>query len=412
MFEKTNAVIPKGLLDFEQIKEKYEEKLIDIRRDLHMYPELSFEEFETTKKIKEILLSLDIEIVDIGLETGLVGLLRGKEDGPTIGLRGDIDALPIQEIRESPYKSKVDGVMHACGHDIHTSSVLGAAYILSDMRYELKGNVLFIFEPAEELNKGAKLMVEKGIFDKVQTDLVFGLHNNPEMEWGKIGIKKGGLMAAVDTIRIRVKGKGGHGGIPNATRDPIVAASAMIMNLQTIVSRNVSPIDPAVISIGTFNSGTANNVISELVEMTGTVRSFDPDVRELLPKRIKEVLDYTAKAYMVEVELDYIFDLPAVFNDDELAELAYRATEEILGKEGIVDPIPSMGGEDFSIFTEKVPGFFFWLGVGNKEKDMNYVWHNPRFDGDDRAVVIASAVMSNMVLHGFDYVLGKKRGKL
>ncbi len=211
-------------------------------------------------------------------------------------------------------------------------------------------------------------------------------------------------MAAVDTIRIKVKGKGGHGGIPNATRDPIIAASAMLMNLQTIVSRNISPLDSAVISIGTFNSGTANNVISELVEMSGTVRSFKPEVREILPKRIKEVLEYTAKAYMVDVELDYIFDLPAVFNDDELTKLAYDAAKEIVGEEGIVDPIPSMGGEDFSIFTEKIPGFFFWLGVGNKEKDMNYVWHNPRFDGDDRSIIIASVVMSNMVLRGISYI--------
>ncbi|WP_313758240.1 M20 family metallopeptidase, partial [Tissierella sp.] len=315
-----------------------------------------------------------------------------------------------QELNDVPYKSKINGVMHACGHDFHTSSVIGAAIILSKIKDKLKGNVMFVFQPAEEINKGAKLMVEKGLFTNIKADLIFGLHNNPEIPWGKIAIKKGGLMAAVDTIRIKVKGKGGHGGIPNATRDPIIAASAMLMNLQTIVSRNVSPLDSAVISIGTFNSGTANNVISELVEMSGTVRSFKPEVREMLPKRIKEVLEYTAKAYMVDVELDYIFDLPAVFNDDELAKLAYDAAKEIVGEEGIVDPIPSMGGEDFSIFTEKIPGFFFWLGVGNKEKDMNYVWHNPKFDGDDRSIIIASVVMSNMVLRGISYIDEKKNG--
>lgn len=398
------------MLKLEELKNLYEEEVIEFRRDLHMYPELSFKEYRTTKKIKEKLISLGIEIIDLGMETGVVGLLRGKEEGPTIALRGDIDALPIQELNNVPYKSKMDGVMHACGHDFHTSSVIGAAIILSNIKNELKGNVMFVFQPAEEINKGAKLMVERGLFTDVKADLIFGLHNNPEIPWGKIAIKKGGLMAAVDTIRIKVKGKGGHGAIPNATRDPIIAASAMLMNLQTIVSRNVSPLDSAVISIGTFNSGTANNVISELVEMSGTVRSFDPKVRKMLPKRIKEVLEYTAKAYMVDVELDYIFDLPAVFNDDELTKLAYDATKEIVGEEGIVDPRPSMGGEDFSIFTEKVPGFFFWLGVGNKEKDMNYVWHNPRFDGDDRAVIIASAVMSNMVLHGIKYANENKNG--
>lgn len=391
------------MLKLEELKKLYEEEVIEFRRDLHMYPELSFKEYRTTEKIKEKLISLGIEIMDLGVETGVVGLLKGKEEGPTIALRGDIDALPIQELNDVPYKSKIDGVMHACGHDFHASSVIGAAIILSDIKNKLNGNVMFVFQPAEEINKGAKVMVEKGLFTDYKADLIFGLHNNPEIPWGKIAIKKDGLMAAVDTIRIKVKGKGGHGAIPNATRDPIIAASAMLMNLQTIVSRNVSPLDSAVISIGTFNSGTANNVISELVEMSGTVRSFDLQVRQMLPKRIKEVLEYTAKAYMVDVELEYIFDLPAVFNDDELTKLAYDATKEIVGEEGIVDPIPSMGGEDFSIFTEKVPGFFFWLGVGNKEKDMNYVWHNPRFDGDDRAVITASAVMSNMVLHGIKY---------
>ena len=398
------------MLQLDNLKKLYSDELIEFRRDLHMHPELSFKEFRTTEKIKEKLISLGIEIIDIGLETGVVGLLRGKEDGPVIALRGDIDALPIQELTNVPYKSKNNGVMHACGHDIHTTSVIGAAIILSGMKEELEGNVIFVFQPAEEVNKGAKLMVEKGLFTEVKADLIFGLHNNPEIPWGKIAVKKGGLMAAVDTIRIKVKGKGGHGAIPNATRDPIIAASAMLMNLQTIVSRNVSPLDSAVISIGTFHSGTANNVIPELVEISGTVRSFDPKVREMLQKRIKEVLESTANTYMVEVELEYIIDLPAVFNDDELTKLAYAAAKEIVGEEGIVDPTPSMGGEDFSIFTQKIPGFFFWLGVENKEKDMIYVWHNPRFDGDDRAIINASSVMSNMVLKGMKYLLENKNG--
>lgn len=395
------------MLNLELLKEKYSEDIVNFRRDLHMYPELSFKEYKTTEKIKERLISLGIEIIDIGMETGAIGLLRGKNDGPTIALRGDIDALPIRELNDVPYKSTVDGVMHACGHDLHTAGLIGAAMILSDMREELEGNVLFVFQPAEEINKGAKLMVEKGLLTKVKADMIFGMHNNPEIPWGKIAIKEGGLMAAVDTIKIRVKGKGGHGAIPNATRDPITAAFAMGMNLQTIVSRNVSPLEPAVISIGTFYSGTANNVISELVEMTGTVRSFDRETRQMLARRIAEVLEYTAKTYMVEVELDYIFDLPAVFNDREITKLAYNAAREVAGEENIVVPTPSMGGEDFSIFMEKIPGFFFWLGVGNKERDMNYVWHNPRFDGDDRALIYSSAVMSNMVLHGIEYIKNK-----
>lgn len=392
------------MFELEKIKELYEEELINFRRDLHMYPELSLKEYRTTEKIKEKLTSLGIEIIDIGMETGVIGLLRGAESGPTIALRGDIDALPIQELSDVPYKSRIDGVMHACGHDIHATTLIGAALILSSIRDKLKGNVMFVFQPAEEVNKGAKLMLEKGLFTDIKADLIFGLHNNPEIPWGKIAIKKGGLMAAVDTIKIRVKGRGGHGALPHATSDPIVAASAIIMNLQTIVSRNVSPLDSAVISLGTINSGTTNNVIPEIVEMTGTVRSFLPETRQMLPERIKEVLENTARAYKVDVELDYIFELPAIFNSEELTKLAYDAAKEIVGEEGIVEPIPSMGGEDFALFTEKIPGFFFWLGVGNEERDMNYVWHSPRFDGDERALIIGSTVMSNMVLKGIDYV--------
>lgn len=397
------------MLKLEELNNLYGNELIEFRRDLHENPELSFKEFRTTEKIKDKLLSLGIEIIDIGLETGVIGLLKGNKEGSTIALRGDIDALPIQELNDVPYKSKIDGVMHACGHDIHTTSVIGAAMILSGMKDELNGNVMFVFQPAEEVNKGAKLMVAKGLFTDVKADLIFGMHNNPAIPWGKIAIKKGGLMASVDTIKIKIKGKGGHGGIPNATKDPIVAAAAAILNLQTIVSRNVSPLESAVISLGTLRAGTANNVIPEFVEITGTVRSFDPDVRNMLPERIKGVLDNTAKAYMTEAELDYIFDLPAVFNYPELTDLAYKAAEEVVGEEGIVDPIPSMGGEDFSIYEEKIPGFFFWLGVGNNEKGMNNVWHSPRFDGDDRAIINASAVMSNMVLKGIEYV-NKKQG--
>lgn len=393
------------MLKLNELKERYEEDLINFRRDLHMNPELSFKEYKTTEKIKERLRSMDIEIVDLGMETGVVGLLKGGRSGPTIALRGDIDALPIQEIKDSPYKSTVDGVMHACGHDFHTSVVIGAAMILAELRDKLNGNVLFLFQPAEEVNKGAKLMVENGLFTKVKADLIFGLHNNPEIPWGKIAIKENGLMASVDTIKIKVKGKGGHGAIPHATRDPIVAASAMITDLQSIVSRNISPLEPAVISIGTIHAGIANNVIPELVEMTGTVRSFSDEVRKLLAKRIREVLENVAKTYMVEVELDYTFDLPAVFNSRELTNLAYEASKEIVGSENIVDPIPSMGGEDFSIFMEKVPGFFFWLGVENKDKDMNYVWHNPKFDGDERSLIIGSTVMANMVLKAIDYLI-------
>lgn len=268
------------------------EELVEIRRELHMYPELSEREYETADRICKYLDKWGIEYKKGIASTGVVAIIRGKEGGRTVAARADIDALPVVELNDIPYKSRNEGVMHACGHDIHTTCVLGAAKILSKIRDQLKGNAMFVFQPAEEINKGAKLMVEKGLFTKVKADMIFGLHNNPEIPWGKIAIK---------------------------------------------------------------------------------------------------------------------FDLPAVYNSPEMTELAYKAAEEIVGREGIVDPVPTMGGEDFSIFMEKIPGFFFWLGVGNEEKGMNYVWHNPRFNGDERAIIVAATVMSNMVLHGIEYVNRNKR---
>lgn len=381
---------------------KHEAAIVEFREYLHRNPELSFKEYNTTKIIKEKLIALGIEIIDLGIETGVVGLLKGTQNGPTVALRGDIDALPIQEISDKPYKSAVDGVMHACGHDFHAASVIGAASILSEMKDTLNGNVMFVFQPAEEINKGAKLMVEKGLLRAVKADMIFGLHNNPEMEWGTIGIKKGGLMAAVDTIKIKITGKGGHGAIPHATKDAIVAAASLVMNLQTITSRSVSPLESAVVSFGTIHAGIANNVIPEVLEMTGTVRSFSPDVQKTIYNRMNRICSQTAEMFEVEVELDYIYDLPAVFNKIEMTQIAYAAASEIVDESKVIEPIPSMGGEDFSIFSNEIPGFFFWIGVGNKEKDMNYVWHNPRFDGDSRALPIASMVLSNMVFKAIE----------
>jgi len=380
------------------LMEKYENEVIEIRHDLHMHPELSFKEFRTSEKIKEILKKLDIEIVDIGIETGVVGLLKGKEAGPTIALRGDIDALPIDEENDIDFKSVNEGVMHACGHDVHTTCVLGAAMILSEMRDELKGNVKFIFQPAEEINKGAKLMVGKDVMENPKVDAIFGLHNHPDVPAGKIGLK----LAAVDTIRIEVNGVGGHGAIPNKTIDPVVATAAIIMGLQSIVSRNISPLDSVVVSIGTLNAGIANNVIPEKVSMTGTVRSFDSETRKKLPELLNRTIQNIAASYGATAKLDYIFDLPAVFNEKDMYDIGKKAVGDICGEDGAVDPVPSMGGEDFSIFTEKTKGCFYWLGVGNPEKNCVHQWHNPRFNADDSALIIGSGVLAESVIKAME----------
>ena len=393
----------------EVLMEKYKDRLTEIRRDFHMYPELSFKEFRTTEKIKAILRDLDIDILDLGMETGVVGLIKGAENGPTIALRGDIDALPIQEENEVPYKSKIEGVMHACGHDIHITCLLGAAMILAELRHQLKGNVKLIFQPAEEINKGAKLLVEKGVMENPTVDAIFGLHNHPDIPAGKVGLKLGGLMAAVDTIRIEVNGVGGHGAIPNKTIDPILAASAIVMGLQSIVSRNVNPLEAAVVSIGTMNAGIANNVIPEKVVMTGTVRSFKKEIQEKLPELLRRNIENIAAAYGASAKLDYVFDLPAVFNEKEMYDLGKVVVSDICGESGMVDPTPSMGGEDFSIYMEKAPGYFYWLGVGNLEKNATRQWHNPKFDGDDKALIIGSAVLAQSAIDAIAHFIEIKR---
>lgn len=370
-----------------------------------MHPELSFKEFRTTERLKEILRSLDIEIIDIGMETGVVALLRGAADGPTVALRGDIDGLPVQEETGVPYESKNLGVMHACGHDMHTTCVVGAAMMLAEVRDKMKGNVKFIFQPGEEVNEGARLLVEKGVMDDV--DAVFGLHVHPDVPVGKIGVKLGGLMAAVDTIRISVHGEGGHGAIPNKTVDPVVATSAIIMNLQSIASRNISPLEPVVVSIGTLQAGIANNVIPDVVRLTGTVRSFSAEVRQQVPELMKRILDSTAAAYGARTELEYIFHLPAVFNKAEMHGLAVSSVEKI-DSEAVVDPVPSMGGEDFALFMEKAPGFFYWLGVGNPEKNCVYQWHNPKFNSDEDSLPLGSAVLAQSALDALEKLSGGK----
>lgn len=387
------------MLSYDHEKERWEKSLIELRHDLHRHPELSHQEVETTRRLAAEMRALGIEVVDLGLPTGLVGRLRGGQTGRTVAVRADIDALPIEEQNDVPYRSTVTGVMHACGHDIHASVAVGAAKMLASVKEKLKGDVLFLFQPAEEVNDGAQLMIDRGVFDRFSVDVVLGLHNNPTIPAGQIAIHSGGLMASVDTLRFRVIGKGGHGAIPHATRDPVVAACAMVMNLQSIVSRNVSPLESAVISIGHIQAGKMNNIIPEEVSMTGTVRSFTEKNRRLLHDRIYEVLEGTARAMDVKVEIEYIFHLPPVFNPPELARFYRDVIIETMGKERVVDPVPSMGGEDFALFMERVPGFYFWLGVGNKEKGITNVWHNDRFDGDDTAIFPGAFAMAQMVIH-------------
>lgn len=395
----------------ESLKEKaYElkERLVEIRRDLHMNPELSFEEYETAKKIKNILQDLDIEVEENVGRTGIVGILRGEESSEdkekVVALRGDIDALPIQEQNEVEYKSKKAGVMHACGHDVHTTSLLGAAMILSSVRDNIKGTVKFIFQPAEEKNQGAKDMMADDVLKDPDVDCIFGLHTKPDIEVGKVGVKAGPLMAAVDRMTITVRGEGGHAAIPESTRDSIVAASSLVQNLQTIVSRNISPFENIVVSIGTINGGQAWNVISDKVEMKGTVRSYNPELQKKIPEMMERIVSNTCAALDTEGDVDYKFDLPAVINDEKAAEIGKKAVEKIAGKEGTIVPEITGGGEDFAIYMEEVPGCFYFLGVRNEEKGIVYPWHHPKFDADEKSLPIGAGVLAQSA---FDYLQTK-----
>lgn len=378
-------------------------QMIEIRRELHSFPEVSWKEYKTTRLIVKLLTEAGIEIVPWGGETGAVGVLRGARPGPVVALRGDIDALPIQEENEVQYCSQNPGVMHACGHDVHTTCLLGAALILAERRDSLSGTVKFIFQPAEEINAGAKAMVESGVLRNPDIDVIFGLHNNPDLPVGRIGLKEGPLMAAVDTTFLTIKGQGGHGAIPHKSRDPIMAAAAVIQGLQTVVSRQVDPLDPAVISFGTIHGGHANNVIPDRVELTGTVRTFSSDLRARMPERMRSVIVNIAAAMNTEAEFVYRNDLPAVVNPQKLAEWCRVPLHNIVGPAGLVSPTPTMGGEDFAIYQEKVPGVFLWLGVGNASRGIVHQWHNPRFQADEESLVYGAGALAQLA---FDYLAG------
>ena len=377
---------------------RFSERMTEIRRELHRYPEVGFKEYRTSELIAKTLTETGIEVIPWGGETGVVGILKGALPGPVVALRADIDALPLQEENEFDHCSQIDGMMHACGHDFHTAALLGAAMLLAEIKDRLPGTIKFIFQPAEEINTGAKAMLEKGVLQNPAVDVIFGLHNSPNIPTGQVGIKEGPLMAAVDSTILTVTGIGGHGAIPHMTKDPIVATAAMIQGLQMIVSRQVDPQEAAVISFGTIHGGNAYNVIPETVELNGTVRTFEPALRAKIPGMMRTMLEGIALATGTKAELTYINHLPAVLNPAALSRWCRGPLAKLFGEENLVTPIPSMGGEDFSLFQEKVPGVFLWLGSGNAARGISRQWHNPRFDVDEAALKYGAAALTQLTL--------------
>ncbi|WP_409275002.1 M20 family metallopeptidase [Neobacillus sp. SCS-31] len=363
-------------------------EMVEWRRDFHMNPELSFEEVRTPQKIADYLESLGIEVRTGVGGRGVVGTIRGGKPGKTIALRADFDALPIQDQKDVPYKSTVPGVMHACGHDGHTATLMAVAKVLSENREQLHGNVVLLHQHAEEVAPGgAAAMIADGCLDGV--DVVFGTHLNASLPYGLYGYRKGPMMAAADRFVIKINGKGGHGAYPHETVDSIAIGTQIVNQLQHIVSRLVDPLKPAVVSVGSFHAGNAFNVIADSAEISGTVRTFDPEVRDQIEREMKVIVNGICAAFHATAEITYERGYPPVVNHEAETNIFYEVMKNVVGEEKLVELDPKMGGEDFAYYLQERPGMFFNTGAENPEVGACYPHHHPKFDFDERAMALA-----------------------
>ena len=373
--------------------------IVEKRRTIHRHPELMYEEFETSKLVQNTLKELEIPYKkDIAI-TGVVGTI-GNGNGPCIALRADMDALPIHEETDIDFKSEIDGKMHACGHDCHTAMLLGAARVLKENEHKINGTIKLIFQPAEEGGAGGKMMREQGVLLEPKVQQIFALHVAGTIPVGTLASKEGTLLAATSSIKILVKGKGGHAAAPHHTNDPVVTGSKIVVELQTLVSRELNPLEPGVISITMANAGSAFNVIPSTMELQGTIRSLTIEGVTNLQKRVKEVAQSIALANRCEAEVSFPGnDYPPTINDAGCWQLGKSAAKEILGEENLIEmPDPIMGGEDFAYYTEEVPGCFSFLGVGNPDIDAVYDVHHPMFKVDETALSLGTAIHVNTAL--------------
>ena len=375
-------------------------RIIETRRDFHKHPELAFQEKRTSKIVYKKLKSFGIKTLKNIGKTGVVGILKGDNPGKTIAFRADMDALPIQETGNKPYKSVNNGVMHACGHDAHTAMLLGAAEVLSKKKEFINGEIRFIFQPAEEGYGGAKYMIKDGAIKDVNE--IYGLHVWNYQKSGTVGIKSGAVMAAADIFTIKIKGIGGHGAAPQGTVDSIVVATHLIQALQTIVSRNTNPLESTVITIGQINGGYNFNIIADEVVLKGTTRSFSKKNQVLIKKRMKTIIKGIEKTYGAKIVLDYQDGYPPVINNEFITKKLIHAAKKIAGQ-NVVEPYLTMGGEDFSYFSNQVPGCFFFLGSAPKnQKLMSTPHHCSHFDIDENAMLIGSSIFVEVALQNYN----------
>jgi len=372
-------------------------KWIEFRRELHRRPELSLQESETARAVSRHLERLGIAYrAEVGGH-GIVAEIFGDRPGPTIALRADMDALPIQEEADVAFASERPGLMHACGHDAHTAILLGAAELLAQTPRGFGGSVRLLFQPAEEINAGARAMMEAGALEGVAE--IYGLHNLPTLAAGRVATRSGAMMGSVDRIEIDLEGRGAHGAIPNQGIDPIVCAAALIQSLQSLVSREVSPFSPVVVTIGSIHAGEANNVIPQTCRLSGTIRTFDPGVQKILPSALARIVQGIAAAHRCAAELRYIHQVPVLVNHEENARFVEAAIDGIIGAEnrGVADP--TLAGEDFSLYLEERPGCFFWLGSGPQEDaEHAYGLHHPKFKLHEECIPIGMALLAGIAL--------------
>ncbi|MGB9867911.1 MAG: M20 metallopeptidase family protein [Bacillota bacterium] len=366
--------------------------VIELRREFHRYPEPSWQEHRTAARVEEILKSLGIETRRVAV-TGVIGVLRGSMPGKTVALRADMDALQQTEKTGAEYASQNPGVMHACGHDAHTAMLLGAASMLAESRQSLGGNVVFLFQPAEELAQGAKAMIEAGALEGV--DAVFGIHVWSGLPTGTVSIEPGPRLASIDIFKVTVKGKGGHGSAPHQGIDTIIPAAHMVLGFQSILTKELDARNPVVLSVGQIHGGTRFNIIADETWMDGSVRCFDPTIQDMVEEKMKRIAKLTAEAHRATAEVQYTRACPVTFNDPKLTELAQRVAAAELGADSLKHLEPLTGSEDFSFFASKVPGTFLFLGTGNEAKGITYPQHHPQYDIDEDALELGTRLYAS-----------------
>ena len=387
-------------MELQQKIEAITDEMIAIRRELHQHPELGTQELETQKRISALLDKWGIEHKPCA-DTGIVGIIRGGKPGNVVGIRADIDALPLQEDRSRSYCSLNAGVMHACGHDVHTTILLGVARMCKELGQELPGTVKLFFQPAEETVGGGDRMVREGCCKDPDVDYTIGLHVQPYMDVGTVEMRYGQLNASCDTVTIKVKGKAGHGAYPERGGDAIVAAAGIVSGLQTFVSRNISPLNNAVLTIGTINGGTKSNIVADEVRMTGTLRTLAPETRIFAKERITALAQCIAQGYGCTAEVDVEWGYACLINTDEVVDVMKARAEELLGKEHVLmKQFPSLGGEDYSYFIDgsKKGGAFYHLGCGNSKQGVTAALHNQQFDVDERCIPLGIRLQMAFVL--------------